>query len=105
MDDSTFIELHDYRKALDEEFASLNISPEDNPDEIRTKARKFAIHHLSDAFDALSDLLNSSKDATRLSAAKAIINIAFQTTPKDEANPIEELFEKLSQREHDTASS
>lgn len=98
MDDNTFIELHDYRQALESEFKNLNISPNDTPDQLRTKARTFAIHHLEDAFDALADLLNSSKDASRLSAAKAIINIAFQTNPSDESDPIAALFESLAQR-------
>jgi hypothetical protein len=94
-EDNTFIELHEHHKALEQEFANLSISPDDTPDQLRIKARTFAIHHLQDAFDALSDLLHSSKDATRLSAAKAVINIAFQTTTKDEENPITSLFQDL----------
>jgi hypothetical protein len=94
-DDNTFIELHEHHKALEQEFANLQITPEDTPDQLRIKARTFAINHLQDAFDALADLLQSSKDATRLSAAKAVINIAFQTTAKDEENPITALFEDL----------
>jgi hypothetical protein len=100
MEDPTFIELHEYRKAVEQEFTALNINPDDTPDELRTKARTFAVNHLSSAFDALSDLLTSSKDATRLSAAKAIISIAMQTSPTDESNPIEQLFNKLSISTH-----
>lgn len=94
MEDDTFIELHEYRKALESEL-TVEVSPQDPPDQIRNKARSFAIHHLPTALDTLSDLLHADKDPVKLSAAKAIINIAFQTSPQDETDPIEALFSKL----------
>lgn len=97
--DDTFIELHEYRKALESEL-TVNVSPDDRPDVIRTKARAFAIHHLPQALDTLSDLLHADKDPVKLSAAKTIINIAFQTNPDDDTDPIESLFAKIMSPSH-----
>ena len=94
MDDDTFIELHEYRKALEDEL-TVKVDPTDHPDQIRTKARTFCIHHLPSALDTLADLLHADKDPVRLAAAKSIINIAFQTNPNDDSDPIEALFTKL----------
>ncbi len=89
-------ELHNYRTALEEELRNTDISSEDSPDEIRVKARKFAIQYLPMALKKIATLAETAdKDSVQLAAARTIWNIASAVSVKDDGNPVEELFRAL----------
>lgn len=72
------------------------ISGDESEDEIRIKARKFAVLKLTGALNTIGDLSeNAEKESTRLAAARTIWAIASATSPHDENDPIEKLFKKL----------
>lgn len=91
-----FLELHDYHKAIEEEFG-IELNPNNTPDEIRQKSREFAIKHLQSALQKIAYLVeNADKDTTQLAAAKAVIQIAQGTSPKDEVDPLKRLLEEIA---------
>lgn len=83
-------------EALTEQLLNANISNDDSTDEVKIKARAFALKHLPEALQTIAELAsNADKDSTRLSAARTIWAIASATSTKDDTNPIEELFKRL----------
>jgi|SRR5947208_5713123 len=91
-----FIALQEHHKAIEQEFAALDLKPEDTPDEIRTKCRTWAVTNLQAALSTIADLVTEAeKETTQLAAAKTVIQIAHGTSPKDEADPLSKLFKDL----------
>jgi hypothetical protein len=89
-----------FRKLLqrNQELANevLELKGSDSPDEVRVKARNFALSHLQDALNTIAEImLSGDKDSTRLAASRTIWTIAASTSTKDDADPLTELFNKL----------
>lgn len=75
----------------------LELKGSETPDEIRVKARTFAINNLQNALATIADLMVSSdKDSVRLAAARSIWAIASATSQKDDTDPITDLFTKIN---------
>jgi len=69
------------------------ISGDENQDEVRTKARAFALQHLSTALSTIAELVTGAdKDTTRLAAARTIWAIASATSIKDDNDPLARMF-------------
>jgi hypothetical protein len=96
-DNSEFANLLKRNEELTNELLQAAVSNDDSQDEVKIKARAFALKHLPDALTTIADLAqNADKDSTRLSAARTIWAIASGTSAKDGSDPIESLFNKLS---------
>jgi ribosomal protein RSM22 (predicted rRNA methylase) len=93
---SALTELHNYQKSLEEEFKT---SRDDTPDEIKTKAREWAIEHLPMALQRIAVLAEKAeKDSTQLAACKTIWAIASATSTDDGKHPLEDLFKQLEKK-------
>ena len=81
---------------LTDELLKAAISNDDSQDEVKIKARAFALKHLPDALTTIADIAqNGDKDSTRLSACRTIWAIASATSNKDGMDPIEDLFNRI----------
>jgi len=75
---------------------ALEVIGTETPDEIKIKARKFAIQHLDVALRKIASLVNTAeKDSTQLAAARTIVNIAQSTSVNDDTDPLNQLFSKI----------
>lgn len=93
----SFATLLKRNEELTNELLSAAIDGDETQDEVRIKARAFALKHLPDALTTIADLAQTAdKDATRLSAARTIWAIASATSVKDGTDPIENLFTRLA---------
>lgn len=96
-DNNEFALLLQRNEQLTRELLEADISNDDSQDEVKIKARAFALKHLPEALSTIADLAqNADKDSTRLSAARTIWAIASATSTKDGSDPIENLFNKLT---------
>lgn len=76
---------------------ALDLLGSESPDEVRVKARKWALANLQAALNTIGELnISAEKDATRLSAARTIWTIASTTSARDDIDPIGDLFKKIS---------
>lgn len=84
--------LDQNRELTDQLFDKAN-----TPDEVRQQARTFALQKFQVALETIAELMVAAeKDATRLSAARTIVNIGMATTTKDGDDPISDLFDKIA---------
>jgi len=91
-----FMALHKANKALTDQLLDASISNDDSQDEVRQKARAFALQRLPGALNTIGDLSeNAEKESTRLAAARTIWAIASATSVKDGTDPLENLFKRL----------
>jgi hypothetical protein len=92
-----FTALHGYRRALEQELLTAEISPNDNPDEVRIKVRTAAIPHVPRAVQRIADLIDGAeKETTSLSAARAMISLATTGLTIDEKDPLKQFFADLT---------
>ena len=92
----SFTDLVARQRQTIEELLDAKISEDDTQDEVKVKARAFALQHLPSALQTIADLAaGADKDSTRLSAARTIWAIASATAPSDSSDPIENLFKRL----------
>lgn len=102
IDKLTSSEAEDFQTLIKKQQETINalleakISGDESEDEVRTKARKFAVLKLTGALNTIGDLSeNAEKESTRLAAARTIWAIASATSPNDASDPIENLFRRL----------
>jgi len=93
--------LHDFQAALREEHQQLENEANDGKpllvaSVVYAAAEQKLLGAVSDAADAIVDIVNNAdKDATRLAAAKTIMALAKQT-PGSESDPWDAILAKIS---------
>src|SRR5215831_8723315 len=96
LSDDDFIALQEHRRAIEEEYANLALDPNDTPDEVRLKTRKWAVHNLENALKRVITIMQTSdKEAIQLQAAKFVVSIAKETSPKDDDENLAQLFKAI----------
>lgn len=94
-----FADLLARQKKTIDNLLDAKISSDDNQDEVRIKARVFALNYLPEALKTIGELVTSGdKDSTRLAAARTIWAIASTTSAKDDSDPLERMFKQLEKK-------
>jgi hypothetical protein len=90
--------LHEYTKAIEQEWEEKNPSVDDTPEEISKKARSLVIENLPVLLGKATQLaLSAGSDAVSLSAIKFLYNIIVPPTTRmeGEPDPMTKLIEQL----------
>jgi hypothetical protein len=91
--------LHDYTKAIEQEYEASNPSVDDTPEELSKKARALVIKNLPILLGRATGLaLTSNSDSVSLSAVKFLYNVIIppSTPMPGEPDPITKLFNELA---------
>jgi hypothetical protein len=99
------IRLHEFRKALQEEYQVAATGNANEQQEAARKAHKMLMGLAPDALEALSQIINTGTEANRVSAAKFVIDHVIRAASKDDVNnELRDFLKSLTPRKASTTA-